>query len=197
MSIKHRCPVCEETNTYLDTDIRHYGIQCVCPCGHTWTPLVSVKDRRPNWDEYFMTLAVVTSTRATCNRRHVGCIIVSKTNQVLSTGYNGSAPGAAHCDDIDHLMHDGHCVRTIHAEANAVAQAAKNGISLSGSRIYVTTHPCPTCLLLLASAGVKDIIHLEAYHAEEDDVSTKLANDAAIIIKKYEGRELWTSAIER
>lgn len=152
---------------------------------------------RPTRDEYFMHLAVIASTRATCDRRHVGCVVISKGGHVLTTGYNGSAPGAPHCDDEDHLIHDGHCVRTIHAEANAVAQSARNGVGLSGGIAYVTTHPCPVCLLLLASAGVLNIVVLEPYHTEEDKVSSVLAEDARINVRVYDGRNLWEQGIQR
>lgn len=159
----------------------------------------SLARKRPNWDEYFMTMAVVASMRGTCDRRYVGCVIVSTDNQVVCTGYNGSAPGAPHCCDegVGHLMHDGHCVRTIHAERNAIAQAAKHGKSTDGCKIYVTTHPCPGCLVLLAAAGIHHIVVLEAYHEEEDEVSAILARDARIHIEEYEGEPLWERPIER
>lgn len=146
---------------------------------------------RPNWHEYFMNIAVIAATRATCDRRRVGCVIVDASNQVVTTGYNGSAPGAPHCDDAGHMMHDGHCVRTIHAERNAVAQAARVGKSTLDSTIFITCHPCPVCLTLLAAAGVMRVIYLEPYHEEEDDVSSILARDAGIEILKYDGRITW------
>ncbi len=154
-------------------------------------------NRRPNWDEYFMTMAVVASLRGTCDRRYVGCVIVTEDNQVVSTGYNGSAPGAPHCSEMGHLMHDGHCVRTIHAERNAIAQAAKHAKGTDGCRIYVTTHPCPGCLLILAAAGIHHIIHLEPYHDDEDEVSAILARDAQIHIEEYRGERLWERPITR
>lgn len=150
---------------------------------------------RPDWDEYFMTLAVVASTRATCDRRHVGCVIVDENNQIVATGYNGSLPGAPHCTDEGHLLFEGHCVRTTHAEANAIAQAASAGKSTSNCTIYVTTHPCPNCLKLLTASGVRLIVHLEAYHREEDEVSSVLAEQAHVSIVQYNGRALWESPI--
>ena len=161
-------------------------------CGHRFYDYI-----RPSWEEYFMHLAVIANTRSTCDRRRVGCVIVDRYKQIVSTGYNGSAPGAAHCDDVGHLMHNGHCVRTIHGEANAVAQAATQGKSTRDSIAFVTTHPCPVCLMLLASAGITRVVHLEAYHHEEDSVSYILAEDAAITIKKYDGRCLWKEGVER
>jgi dCMP deaminase len=152
---------------------------------------------RPNWDEYFMTMAVVASMRGTCDRRYVGCVIVSPDNQVICTGYNGSSPGAAHCSDAGHLMHKGHCVRTSHAEKNAIGQAAKHGKSTWGAKIYVTTHPCPGCLVDLAAAGILEVVHLEAYHEAEDSISTVLAAEAGMTITQFVGRELWKQPINR
>lgn len=129
---------------------------------------------RPSRDKYFIDMARLVSTRGTCDRRRVGCVIVSTMGHVLSTGYNGSAPGALHCDDAGHLMLKDRCIRTIHAEANAIAHAARNGTPLSASRAYCTTHPCPACLLLLAAAGVFEVVYDEPYHATEDDVSLQL-----------------------
>lgn len=165
--------------------------QCKTLHGRSGEVYLSAGRPRPNWNEYFMGMAVWASKRATCDRRHVGCVVVSQHHQVVCTGYNGSAPGAPHCDDMGHLIHDGHCVRTIHAEANAVAQAAQAGKSTLGCVIYVTCHPCPTCLMLLAAAGILDVVYLEPYHLEEDCVSTVLADAAAMNITQYEGNKSW------
>ena len=93
-------------------------------------PSLSVQPERArvSWDEYFMRIAKEVSTRATCSRKLVGAVIVSNDRHILSTGYNGSIPGTPHCDDVGHLMENSHCVRTCHAEANAVSQAARNGV---------------------------------------------------------------------
>ena len=165
--------------------------EVTCPVCLISMPIGTSKSTRPSWDEYFMGMAVWASKRATCDRRHVGCVIVTSTHQVVCTGYNGSAPGASHCDDVGHLMHDGHCVRTIHAEANAIAQAAQSGKSTAGCTIYVTCHPCPICLMLLAASGVTRIVYLEEYHPADDDVSHTLAEDAAIIIRQFSGERRW------
>ncbi len=98
-------------------------------------------------------MAKTVATRATCPRASVGCVIV-KDKRVLSVGYNGSLPGEAHCSDAGCLVVDGHCRRTVHAEANAVAAAAKSGIALEGSQAFVTHTPCADCQKLLTSAGV-------------------------------------------
>src|SRR5512134_1119115 len=100
-----------------------------------------------------MDIAHQVATRATCDRKHVGAVLV-KNRTILSTGYNGSIPDAPHCDDVGHLMEDGHCVRTVHAEVNAVVQAAKNGTAIDGAILYCNTFPCWPCFKLLASAGI-------------------------------------------
>jgi dCMP deaminase len=117
---------------------------------------------RCSWSEYFIGLARAASLRATCDRAHVGCVIV-RDHRVLVTGYNGSVSGDPHCDDVGHLLIDGHCQRTVHAESNAIAQAARHSVSLKGSVAYVTHSPCFTCCKLLISAGVNCIVYDEAY----------------------------------
>jgi dCMP deaminase len=106
---------------------------------------------RASWDEYFMAIARVVATRSTCDRKH------------LTTGYNGSIRGLGHCDDEGHLMEDGHCVRTVHAEANAIVQAARNGVRLDGGDIYVTASPCFGCYKLIANSGLTRIVFGEFY----------------------------------
>ncbi len=96
---------------------------------------------RASWDEYFMNIASEVSTRSTCDRKFVGAVIV-RDKSILATGYNGSIRGLPHCDEEGHLMEDGHCVRTVHAEANAIVQAARNGVRIEGATIYVTASPC-------------------------------------------------------
>lgn len=117
---------------------------------------------RVSWDQYFMNIAREVATRATCDRKHVGSLII-RNRTILSTGYNGSARGLPHCDDVGHMMEDGHCVRTVHAEANAIVQAAKNGTSIEGADIYVTASPCWNCFKLIANAGLKRIVFGEFY----------------------------------
>ena len=92
-------------------------------------------NKRVDWPTYFMNIAKEVSTRSTCDRKHVGAVIV-RDKTILSTGYNGSIKGLQHCDEIGHEMVDGHCIRTTHAEANAIVQAAKNGVSINNSEIY-------------------------------------------------------------
>ncbi|MDP8238051.1 MAG: deaminase [Candidatus Hatepunaea meridiana] len=121
---------------------------------------------RQTWHQYFLTLAKHVSTRATCDRLHAGCVIV-KDKRIVSTGYNGSLPGADHCDDVGHLIMNGHCIATEHAERNAVANAARAGVSTLGSTAYVTHSPCWDCIKHLAAAGVKEIIYSEEYKNAE------------------------------
>ena len=120
---------------------------------------------RGSWDEYFMRIAVEVSSRATCDRKHVGAVIV-RDKMILATGYNGSMRGIEHCDDVGHLMQDGHCVRTVHAEANAIVQAARNGIRTGEASIYVTASPCFSCFKLIANAGIARIVFGEFYRDE-------------------------------
>ena len=122
-------------------------------------------DRRASWDEYFMAIATQVATRATCDRKHVGAVIV-RDRTILSTGYNGSIRRLPHCDEVGHMMEAGHCVRTIHAEANAIIQAAKNGVAIEGADIYITASPCWQCFKMIANAGIERIIFGEFYRDE-------------------------------
>lgn len=119
-------------------------------------------EKRKNWDSYFMGIATKVAERSTCDRKHVGAVLV-RDRTILSTGYNGSIRGLVHCDDVGHLMESTHCVRTVHAEANAVAQAAKNGVAIDGSVLYVTASPCWNCFKLVANAGIVKIAYKEFY----------------------------------
>jgi dCMP deaminase len=132
------------------------------------------EETRNTWDEYFMNIARTVATRATCDRKHVGAVIV-RDRTILSTGYNGSIRGTDHCDDAGHMMEDGHCVRTIHAEMNAIIQAAKNGTSIDGASIYVTASPCWNCFKAIANAGLHRVCFGEFYRDPRIfDVATAL-----------------------
>ena len=120
---------------------------------------------RADWNQYFMNIARVVSTRSTCDRKHVGAVIV-REKTLLSTGYNGSIRGMPHCDDVGHMMEENHCVATIHAEMNAIIQAARNGVRLEGSDIYVTASPCWNCFKALANAGIRSVYYGEFYRDE-------------------------------
>lgn len=117
---------------------------------------------RKSWDQYFVEHALHVSERGTCSRARVGCVLV-KENRVIATGYNGSPKGMPHCDDIGHLMKDGHCVRTNHAEENALLQCARLGISSEGATAYVTHEPCLYCTRQLNQAGIKRIVYVKPY----------------------------------
>jgi len=113
-----------------------------------------------------MAIAEQVASRATCDRKHVGAVIV-RDRIILATGYNGSLRGLDHCDEVGHLMVDGHCVRTIHAEANAIVQAARNGVRLNDAHIYVTASPCFGCFKLIANSGIVRIAFREFYRDEK------------------------------
>ena len=128
---------------------------------------------RPSWDEYFLDVMHALAKRATCDRGRTACVIV-KDNQIVVSGYVGSPPGLPHCDEVGHLMkkvvdEDGtireHCMRTIHAEQNAICQAAKRGVSLAGATLYCKLAPCRTCAMLLIACGIKRIVAEYKYQA--------------------------------
>ncbi|MEK7585447.1 MAG: cytidine/deoxycytidylate deaminase family protein [Patescibacteria group bacterium] len=130
---------------------------------------------RPTWDEYFMSIAELVGSRGTCSRGRSGCVIV-RDKRILVTGYVGSPAGLPHCDDVGHEMNrvlneDGteseHCVRTAHAEQNAVAQAAKLGVSIDGSVLYCHMVPCYICAKILINSGIKKVIALKDYHRSQ------------------------------
>lgn len=118
---------------------------------------------RPTWDEYFMKLAMLASERATCPRMHCGCVLV-KDKEVVATGYNGSIPGDDHCEDVGCLVVDNHCIRTNHAEMNAIAQAARKGHDIDGATAYVTNMCCTTCAKALIAAGIVRVVVCTDYH---------------------------------
>ncbi len=133
----------------------------------------NTKHIRPTWDEYFMDLAHSVSKRATCDRGRSGCVIV-RDKQILVTGYVGSPRGLAHCDDVGHFFkkvihEDGsitqHCVRTVHAEQNAITQAARRGIALDKSTLYCRMTPCRTCAMLIINCGIERVVCEMKYHA--------------------------------
>lgn len=117
------------------------------------------------WDRYFMNIAHEAKRRSTCDRKHVGAVLV-RDRMLLSTGYNGSIRGMPHCDEVGHLMEGGHCVATIHAEANAVIQAARNGVRIDGATLYTTASPCWYCFKLVVNAGIARIVYDEFYRED-------------------------------
>ena len=146
------------------------------------------KYKRPNWDEYFMGILDAVSQRATCDRGRSGCVIV-KGNVLLSTGYVGSPKGAPHCDDVGHLMKQvinedksssKHCMRTAHAEANAICQAAKNGISIDGATLYSRMTPCRNCAMLIVNSGIVRVVSQMDYHGSSAAESKEIFKMAGV-----------------
>ena len=153
--------------------------------------LSEIMYRRPTWDEYFMELANTASKRATCDRGRSGCVIV-KDRQLLVTGYVGAPSGLPHCDEVGHLFRktieeDGrvttHCVRTVHAEQNAICQAARRGISLDGATLYCRMTPCRTCAMLIINCGIKRVVCERKYHAGKE--SEELFAQAGVQIEFF------------
>lgn len=147
------------------------------------------KYARPSWDEYFLDLADAVSKRATCDRGRSGCVIV-RDKRILVTGYVGSPAGFAHCDEVGHeikkTIHDDgsvseHCVRTVHAEQNAICQAAKLGVSIDGSTVYCRMTPCRTCAMLLINCGIKRVYCERKYQSGEE--SEKMLKKVGIKIE--------------
>ncbi len=131
---------------------------------------------RPTWDEYFMEVANTIAKRATCDRGRSGCVI-ARNRQILVTGYVGSPTGLPHCDEVGHLMRQvtdeegnssNHCVRTVHAEQNAICQAAKLGIALEGATLYCRMTPCRTCAMLIINCGIVRVVCQYKYHAGKE-----------------------------
>ena len=150
---------------------------------------------RPSWDDYFMEVADAISKRATCDRGRSGCVI-AKDRQILVTGYVGSPQGFKHCDEVGHQMkkmihEDGkiteHCVRTVHAEQNAICQAAKRGIAIDGATLYCRMTPCRTCAMLIINCGIARVMCERKYHAGTE--SEAMFADAGITIE-YKHDEL-------
>ncbi len=147
---------------------------------------------RPTWDDYFMEVCRTVAKRATCDRGRSGCVI-AKDNQIMVTGYVGSPAGLPHCDEAGHLMRkmihsDGsitqHCVRTVHAEQNAICQAAKRGVSIDGGTVYCKMTPCRTCAMLIINCGIRRVVCEKHYHDEADSLG--MFKDAGIQIEHLE-----------
>lgn len=132
-----------------------------------------VKDEKPSrprksWDHYFMNLAVLAAQRSTCDRAHVGAIVVNKEHRIVATGYNGSVGRKTpHCSDIGHAMRDDHCIATQHAELNCISYCAKEGIPMRDCVIYVTHFPCLHCTKALIQSGISRIYYKSAYRVDD------------------------------
>lgn len=148
---------------------------------------------RPDWDRYFLDLCEAVSKRSTCDRGKTGCVIV-KDKRIMTTGYAGSPIGLPHCDEIGHDMRkvfdDGgnvsqHCVRTLHAEQNAIIQAAKFGISLDGATLFCKMTPCRRCAMIIINSGIKRVVCEKHYHADKDTIELfKLADIELVVINE-------------
>jgi dCMP deaminase len=143
------------------------------------------KPMRPGWDEYFMQIARTVATRATCPRASVGAVLV-REHRILTTGYNGSPRGVAHCSEVGCTLVNDHCMRTTHAEANAVVQGALHGVNLDGSTAYCTHQPCVNCSKLLISAGVRKIVYETAY---PDPIAQELLAEAGVALVPFASLE--------
>ena len=152
------------------------------------------KYQRPSWDEYFLKLVEIVGTRSTCDRGRPGCVIV-KDKKILTTGYAGSPVGMPHCDEAGHefqkaIDDDGktteHCVRTVHAEVNALCQAAKYGISIDDATCYIKFTPCYNCAKMLVNAGIKRVVAQVKYHAGSKAI--KLFRSAHVQFKLIENK---------
>lgn len=149
----------------------------------------AAKNIRPSWDGYFMNIADQVASRATCDRGRSGCVI-ARNKQILTTGYVGSPVGLPHCDEVGHQFHtviheDGHasqhCIRTTHAEQNAICQAAKLGIALDGATLYCKMTPCYVCAKMIINVGIKRVVCEKDYHAA--DLSKEIFSQAGVELK--------------
>lgn len=151
--------------------------------------------QRPTWDEYFLDIAFSVAERSTCDRAHVGSVLV-REKRILATGYNGSPAGLPHCDEVGHLIIDGHCVRTLHAEQNAIIQAALHGISTEGATAYVTHQPCLTCAKMLINAGIQRVVYAGNYLDENSRIFLAQGNiKLEHLPRPRQGDSVYTPAI--
>lgn len=148
--------------------------------------------KRPSWDDYFMAIARIVATRGTCDRLYAGSVLV-KDKRIMSTGYNGAPPGLSHCDDVGHLLEDGHCVRTIHGEHNAILQAAViGGVSTKGSTMYSVYSPCIHCAKYIAAAGVVRVVIGKMYR---NAGVLEYLNNAGVETVLYQPSEGWNDRV--
>ncbi len=148
-----------------------------------------MEDKRPSWDEYFMTIAKQVATRSTCIRRQIGAVVVLD-KRILATGYNGAPSGLAHCAELGCLRQElgiksgtqHELCRALHAEQNAVVQAARYGISIDGATVYSTTQPCVMCAKILMNAGVTEIVYEGDY---PDGLSAQMLEESGITVRRF------------
>lgn len=147
---------------------------------------------RPSWDDYFMAIAKIVATRGTCNRLYAGSVLV-KENRIIATGYNGSPSGLPHCDEVGHLLEEGHCVRTIHGEHNSLLQAAKQGsTSTVGSTMYTKYSPCVHCAKYIIACGIKRIVVGKIYRNQQ---ALEMFKQAGVSVEIYKENQNWTEEL--
>ena len=149
-------------------------------------------DKRIPWNQYFMLQAVLLSLRSTCERLSVGAILV-RDKRVIAGGYNGAVSGDDHCIVVGCYVVDGHCLRTIHAEMNAVLQCSKFGIPTDGAEIYVTDFPCLQCTKSLLQAGIKKIYYMRNYH--NDDYAIRLLKRKKVAVEQVKVEPKYLNAV--
>jgi len=150
---------------------------------------------RPNWDDYFMAMVRIVSMRGTCDRLRAGAVLVKK-NRIISTGYNGSPPGLPHCDnDAGHLLEEGHCIRTIHAEHNAILQAATvSGVNTGGATMYSKYNPCMHCSKYIVAAGIKRVVIGKLYRGEK---AVEYLKSTDIQVDLYKEHAEWNRGLRK
>lgn len=149
---------------------------------------MSIYKHRPSWDDYFMAVAKIIATRSTCDRLQAGAVLVLN-KRIVSTGYNGSPPGLPHCVDVGHMMEEGHCVRTIHAEHNAILQVASTpGASTQGSTLYTKYSPCIHCAKYILAAGVVRVVVGKVYRNEK---AMDYLKEAGVKVDVYQENSEW------
>lgn len=147
---------------------------------------------RPSWEETWILVANVISLRGTCPRKHVGCVIVSGNQEVLSTGYNGAPRGFPHCTEVGCRIDGlGRCTRTVHAETNAIYNAVRSGVSLLGSKVYCTDRPCINCAQALVQVGMSEILWANDHlHPDERDAVIDIFSAGNVTMRVYSGGSL-------
>lgn len=151
------------------------------------------KFTRPTWDEYFMAIARIIATRANCDRLHAGAVLV-KDKRIIATGYNGAPPGLPTCDEVGHLLEEGHCVRTIHAEHNVLLQVARlAGSSTEGSTLYATYSPCIHCAKYIIACGIKRVVFGKIYRNNE---VINYLKSAGLDVDTYRENEKWLNHLQ-
>jgi len=148
---------------------------------------------KPSWDDYFMAVAKIVGARSSCDRLRAGAVLV-KDKRIISTGYNGAPSGLDSCDDVGHLMEEGHCVRTVHGEHNAILQAAIiSGASTKGTTMYSKYNPCIHCSKYIVAAGVQRVVYSKIYRNSK---AVEYLKDAGIKVEEYKENKNWNNTVQ-